>query len=156
MKKTALLLFLLVSITSFAQTGPQATFEKKGLKFENIKEGTQLKVVYYFTNTGDADLLITKVKPTCGCTVAEFPKHPIKPGQRDSINATFDTKGRSGYNAKGVNLETNAGNISLVFEAVVLELDGTRIEMTEEQRKNAPLHTGPMDPPKSHEGHNHK
>jgi hypothetical protein len=156
MKKTALLLFLFASVITLALTGPQATFEKKSLNFDNIKPGTQLKVVYYFTNTGDADLLFTKVKPTCGCTIAEYPKYPIKPGQRDSINAIFDTNGRSGYNAKGINIQSNAGDISLVFEASVLELDGTKLIMTEEQRKNAPLETGPMDPPKSHDGHNHK
>ena len=156
MKKTILFLFILASFSTFAQSGPKATFDKKSLKFDNIKPGTQLKVVYYFTNTGDADLVLTKVKPTCGCTVAEYPKYPIKPGQRDSINAVFDTEGRSGYNAKGINIQSNAGEISLVFEVSVLELDGTKLEMTEEQRRNAPLETGPMDPPKNHDGHNHK
>lgn len=89
------------------------------MKFDNIKEGKTLEFYYYFTNTGNAPLKLHSVKPTCGCTIAEYPKYEIKPGQRDSIKVTFDTKDRPGYNAKGVNIVSNAGDISLVFEVEV-------------------------------------
>lgn len=139
MKKIGLLLGILVLAgTALAQT-PQATFEKKGLKFDNVTEGTQLRVVYYFTNTGNAPLKIYSVDPSCGCTVATFPTYEIKPGQRDSINAVFDSNGRVGYNAKGVNLKSNAGDISLVFEAMVVNQDG---EIPEEEIINNPINHG--------------
>ena len=116
MKKLLLAAFLLTSLFSFGQ---KASFEKRGLQFDNIVEGEILKFNYYFTNTGSSDLVLITVKPTCGCTVADYPKTAIKPGARDSIQVTFDTKGRPGYNAKGVNIMTNAGEVQLVFEVEV-------------------------------------
>ncbi len=124
MKQLFILVALFATFTSFAQT-PKATFDKKGLEFRDIKEGDKLEFYYYFTNTGTADLILKGVHPTCGCTVAEWPKYSIAPGKRDSIFVSFDTEGRPGYNAKGVNIHSNAGEISLVFEAYVLPKPGT-------------------------------
>lgn len=118
-KNLLLITLLAFGLNTFAQA-PKATFEKKGLKFENVKEGSVLEFYYYFTNTGSIDLKLNHVHPTCGCTVADYPTYAIKPGQRDSIHIKFDTKGRVGYNAKGVNLETNGGEVNLVFEAEVV------------------------------------
>jgi len=144
MKNIFLLLTLTLSSVCMAQKGAEITFDKKGLQFDSIPEGTQLKVVYTFTNTGDAELSITKVKATCGCTVVSYSKKPIAPGQTDSINAVFDTNLRAGHNAKGINLETNAGPVSLVFQVFVIP------------NENTPA----MEPAESleeedHSGHNH-
>ena len=119
-----LLISIFATIDGIAQT-PQATFEKKGLEFRDVKEGDVLEFYYYFTNTGSANLKLNGVHPTCGCTVAEWPKYEIAPGKRDSIYVRFDTKGRPGYNAKGVNIHSNAGEISLVFEVYVTPKPGT-------------------------------
>lgn len=142
MKKIGILLVMMALAGAATAQAPEATFEKKGLKFENIIEGTELKIVFHFTNTGNAPLKINSVSPTCGCTVATYPKEEIQPGQRDSINVVFDSKNRVGYNAKGVNLTTNAGVVNLIFEAVVVAKEG------EEQMEKVPANTG-------HEGHNH-
>jgi hypothetical protein len=126
MRNITLIAGLLIGFFALAQTGPKATFEKKAMQFEDIKEGKTLEFYYYFKNTGNAPLKLHSVKPTCGCTVAEFPKYEIKPGQRDSIKVSFDTKDRSGYNAKGVNIVSNAGDINLVFEVNVIPLAGKK------------------------------
>ena len=128
-----------------AQKGAEITFEKKGLQFDSIPEGTQLSVVYTFTNTGDTELHITKVKSTCGCTVVDYSKKPVAPGQTDSINAVFDTNLRAGHNAKGINLETNAGEVSLVFEVFVIPNENTPATEPTESSEVA----------KTHCGHNH-
>lgn len=128
MRKFSFLLFILFSTVAFSQVGPKATFEKRGLVFKDVKEGEVLEFSYTFTNTGQSDLKLLSVKPTCGCTVAEYPEGFIKPGETKTIDVTFDTEGRPGYQAKGVNIETNGGAISLVFEVYVTSKDGKKPE----------------------------
>ncbi|MFY0642911.1 MAG: DUF1573 domain-containing protein [Bacteroidia bacterium] len=110
-----------LSLTLLSAGGPKPVFEKKGLVFEDVKEGDILTFYYHFTNEGDADFKIEHVHPTCGCTTPEWPKHPIKPGESSKIKVSFDSKDRLGYNAKGVNIHSNAGEINLVFEVYVVE-----------------------------------
>jgi hypothetical protein len=140
MKKAIFIVLLFASTASIAQTRAEATFETKSQTFRDVKIGTQLRVVYYFQNTGGSPLLLQGVKPTCGCTVAEYPKYPIEAGAKDSIVATFDTNKRLGYNAKGINIESNEGPISLVFEAYVIDLNGT--EPSEYPDEKEEDHTG--------------
>ena len=142
MKNILTAFLLLATTTIIAQNVPQATFEKKGLKFDEIQEGSTLRVVWYFSNTGTAPLVIYSAKPTCGCTDVRYPKSAIAPGAKDSIVASFNSTGRPHYNAKGVNLTSNTGDISLVFEVMVKPIDALKPE------KTAPH----ID---KHEGHNH-
>lgn len=142
MKNILTTFILLATIAVSAQNGPQATFEEKGLKFDEIVEGTTLKVVWHFSNTGNAPLLINTAKPTCGCTDVQYPKTAIAPGEKGTIVASFNSTGRPHYNAKGVNITSNAGDISLVFEVMV------KPNPNLEPEEAAPAATG-------HEGHNH-
>ncbi len=62
---------------------------------------------FKFTNTGTAPLLIQNAKGSCGCTVPNWPREPIMPGQNGYIKVKYDTK-RVGNFAKYVTLTTNA------------------------------------------------
>ncbi len=124
--RNLLTIFVLILSTSVFAQKAQVTFEKKGQVFKGLNEGETLSFSYVFTNTGSVDFQIEGVHPTCGCTVADWPKEAIKPGQTDSIKVTFNTEGRPGYNAKGVNIHSNAGEINLVFEAYVTSKDGRK------------------------------
>lgn len=110
-----------LSAQIYSAVGPKPVFEKKGLVFKDVKEGEILTFFYTFKNEGDADFKITHVHPTCGCTTPEWPRQAIKPGETAKIKVSFDSKGRVGYNAKGVNITSNAGEINLVFEVYVVE-----------------------------------
>ena len=144
MKNALLLVGILLSQFVWSQNRPEAKFVEKGKQLNEVKEGTIVRTVYYFTNTGNADLLLNRVAPSCGCTVAEYPKYPIKPGAKDSIVATFDTHDRPGYQAKGINIESNAGPINLVFEIMVTPSKDIKSYFSE-----------PHKPEENHEGHNH-
>ena len=144
MKNALLLVGILLSQFVWSQNRPEATFVEKGKQLDEVKEGTIVRTVYYFTNTGNADLLLNRVAPRCGCTVAEYPKYPIKPGAKDYIVATFDTHDRPGYQAKGINIESNAGPINLVFEIMVAPSKDIKSYFSE-----------PHKPEENHEGHNH-
>ncbi len=41
-------------------------------------------------NTGDKPLYLVYVRPSCGCTVADYTKEPIPPGKEGKIDAQFD------------------------------------------------------------------
>ena len=43
---------------------------------------------FEFTNTGDSPLLITRATATCGCTSPEYPKKPLRPGEKGEIVVT--------------------------------------------------------------------
>jgi Protein of unknown function (DUF1573) len=68
--------------------------------FGTISEGQKLEVAYRFMNSGDKPLIIARVQPSCGCTVAEQPDEPILPGKEGVIKASFNSEGRVGINHK--------------------------------------------------------
>jgi hypothetical protein len=90
--------------------------------FGKIPEGQKLEVSYRFKNIGDKPLIIEKVQPSCGCTVAEQPSEPVSPGKEGIIKAAFNSEGRVGANHKTLYVYANAkGSASqeLKFEVVV-------------------------------------
>ncbi len=68
--------------------------------YGTIPEGQKLEVAYRFLNSGDKPLIIARVQPSCGCTVAEQPDEPILPGKEGVIKASFNSEGRIGINHK--------------------------------------------------------
>jgi hypothetical protein len=121
MRTSLLLAIAFISVQLFSAGKPDPVFKEKRKEFTDIKQGTLLKFAYEFTNKGTADFKIEHVHPTCGCTVADWPKEPIPPGKSGKINVEFDTKDREGYQAKGVNIKSNAGDINLVFEVTIIK-----------------------------------
>ncbi|MDR3712559.1 MAG: DUF1573 domain-containing protein [Puia sp.] len=75
--------------------------------FGKIEEGQKLEVSFRFKNTGDKPLIIERVQPSCGCTVAEQSKDPVAPGAEGLIKATFNSEGRSGINHKTLFVSAN-------------------------------------------------
>ena len=75
--------------------------------FGQVNEGEKVTHVYEVLNTGDADLLLQSVRPSCGCTTPKYDKKPIRPGKKGSIQVVFNTKGRPGKQRKTVSVVTN-------------------------------------------------
>lgn len=67
-----------------------------------MTEGEKKKIVFKFKNIGKNDLLIMDVKPSCGCTIAEYPKQPFKPGEQGEIIAEFNSTGKQGLFRKHI------------------------------------------------------
>jgi hypothetical protein len=85
----------------------QMTFEKTEYDFGSVKEGEIVDYTYKFTNTGSTMLIISKATATCGCTVPEWPKEPIRPGGTGEIRVKFDSKSRKNLQTKYVNINAN-------------------------------------------------
>jgi len=75
--------------------------------FGTIPEGKKLEVVFRFLNSGTRPLIIERVQPSCGCTVAEQPEAPILPGKEGEIKASFNSEGRVGINHKKLYVYAN-------------------------------------------------
>jgi hypothetical protein len=75
--------------------------------YGNIPEGKKLEVAYRFLNSGNKPLIIARVQPSCGCTVAEQPEEPIPPGKEGVIKASFNSEGRTGINNKTIYVMAN-------------------------------------------------
>lgn len=86
---------------------PKITFEKMEHDFGKIIQGEMVKYSFKFTNTGKSDLLISKVSTSCGCTVGNYPRQPIPPGESGKIEVIFDSKGKKGFQNKTVTVLAN-------------------------------------------------
>lgn len=80
--------------------------------FGKIEEGQKLEVSFRFKNVGDKPLVIERVQPSCGCTVAEQSKDPVAPGAEGQVKASFNSEGRSGINHKTLFVYANAKGVS--------------------------------------------
>ena len=86
---------------------PAFTFKKEEHDFGILIDGEKVTYSFQFTNSGDAPLIISNAKGSCGCTVPNYPKEPIAPGATASVDVTFDSKGRTGKQSKAVTLTAN-------------------------------------------------
>tara|TARA_B110000971_G_scaffold219052_1_gene259238 strand:- start:49 stop:504 length:456 start_codon:yes stop_codon:yes gene_type:complete len=87
---------------------PNIEMLETSYNFGEIQQGESVTHDFILKNTGDADLLVSAAKGSCGCTVPEWPKTPIAKGEEAAIKVTFNSAGRSGKQNKTVTLVTNA------------------------------------------------
>ncbi len=83
-------------------------WKEKTIDYGRIDEGEKLDLEFHFTNTGQFPLVISKVEPSCGCTMAEVPKEPIAPGKDGVIKGSFNSNGRTHANHKTLFVYANA------------------------------------------------
>ncbi len=83
------------------------SFTQTEYNFGEVESGDVVEHVFAFTNSGEAPLIISNAKASCGCTVPEWPKDPIAPGAEGKIKVRFDTKGKSGVQNKVVTITAN-------------------------------------------------
>lgn len=76
-------------------------------EFGKIKKGSKVNHVYEVTNTGTNPLIISQVKPGCGCTAPEYTKEPILPGKNGKVTLSFDSSGFDGMVNKQAEIFAN-------------------------------------------------
>lgn len=86
---------------------PEMTFAETEFDFGDIAPGDKVTHEFSFKNTGEADLVISDARGSCGCTVPEYPKEAIAPGAGGKITVTFNSAGKHGKQHKTVTLFTN-------------------------------------------------
>ncbi|MBC6410053.1 MAG: DUF1573 domain-containing protein [Ekhidna sp.] len=86
---------------------PSFSFAEELHDFGTIKDGDVVEHVFGFTNDGEAPLIISDAKATCGCTVPEWPKEPIPIGGSGEVKVRFNSKNKPGNQNKTVTLTAN-------------------------------------------------
>jgi len=95
---------------------PKVKLDKEVHDFGTITEGDMVETEFVVTNAGEVDLIISDAKGSCGCTVPQPPKDPIKPGASAPIQVSFDSNGKPGAQEKTVTLMTNTENGNETFK----------------------------------------
>ena len=92
-------------------SGPTTSikFKNEVHDFGNVDVETENNYSFEFVNTGTEPLTITNAKGSCGCTVPDWPKYPIKPNETSTIDVIFrPSKGQAGApQEKTVTIEAN-------------------------------------------------
>ncbi|UIR54494.1 DUF1573 domain-containing protein [Sphingobacterium sp. SRCM116780] len=85
-------------------------FAELDYDFGKIKEGEKVTHTFTLTNSGNAPLILSDVKASCGCTQPEFSKNPVLPGKTSDIHVTFNSEGQVGKQQKMITIFSNASN----------------------------------------------
>jgi hypothetical protein len=97
------------AFTASAQDNQKAEFKFNEEKhdFGKVPQGTPVTTVFEFTNIGKEPLILTEVRPTCGCTIADYTKTPVKSGDKGVIKITYNAAVASAFN-KTIVVKSNA------------------------------------------------
>lgn len=80
---------MVAALSSHAQ---EIQFEQVKMDYGTIKKGDDGLRIFKFKNVGQAPLVVTEVKPGCGCTVPIWSKEPIMPGESGTIEVKYSTQ----------------------------------------------------------------
>jgi ribosomal protein L30E len=94
---------------------PIIEFDQTEYDFGTITEGEKVSGVFKVTNTGKVDLIITSVKPSCGCTTPDWTKEAIAPGSTGEIRFEFNSSGRVGKQNKSITVKSNTEKVTEVI-----------------------------------------
>ncbi|KEY18281.1 DUF1573 domain-containing protein [Kaistella antarctica] len=84
-------------------------------EFGKMKKGDQKEHIYEVTNTGENPLIISQVKPGCGCTVPDYTKEPILPGKKGKITLKFDSSSFDGLVNKQAEVYANVEKAPIII-----------------------------------------
>ena len=127
-KKTLASLFILMIGFAFSVHGQDAAKPVSGMTWKTttidlgkIEQGKPVTVEFEFTNPSMVPLIISSARPSCGCTVADYPKEPIAPGKSGKIVVTYNAASGGAF-TKSTTISSNAaeGNFSLIIKGEVI------------------------------------
>lgn len=119
-------LLLICGMTAaMAQKPAEIKFDKLTHNFGTFSEKEPVVTcTFTYTNVGETPLVINQAVASCGCTVPEYTKTPVKPGEQGSIKVTYNGTGKfPGHFKKSITVITNG-----VTEKTRLYIEGNMEE----------------------------
>ena len=98
------------------------------IDFGTKKMGDIVNINFICTNTGTKPLYLYDVHASCGCTLVDYSKEPVQPGNQGEIEAQFDTKkSHPGevHKTVFVRYNTSEGSTQLKFSGIVAASDSS-------------------------------
>ena len=125
MKKILLMSMMLFCGIISVSAQAEIKVEKLTHDFGTFSESAPVVTcTFNYTNTGDKPLVINQAVASCGCTVPEYTKEPVQPGQKGTIKVTYNGTGKfPGHFKKSITIRTN-GKV----EMTRLYIEGTMEE----------------------------
>lgn len=137
MKKT--FIFLLFAFFTFQLYAQEKTakieFETTVIDYGTIEKGADGVRVFKFKNTGNAPLVVTSVKSSCGCTVPKKPEAPVLPGETGEIEVKYDTK-RVNPIRKTITVTSNAETPTVALKIKGNVIDPSKINVMKPTNKS--------------------
>ena len=111
-----------ISCSQSSDVDPESNNKNPFIKFEfleydygTITQGSDGICEFVFKNTGKNPLVLSNVRPSCGCTVPKWSKEPIKGGDESIIEVKYNTR-RPGSFSKSITVYSNATNSPIVLK----------------------------------------
>ncbi|MBR1548703.1 MAG: DUF1573 domain-containing protein [Prevotella sp.] len=95
--------------TAMAQKPAEIKFDKTTHNFGTFSEDEpKVSCTFTYTNIGEQPLVINQALASCGCTVPEYTKTPVQPGEQGEIKVTYNGAGKfPGHFKKSITIRTN-------------------------------------------------
>lgn len=103
----ATVIIAFISFTAMSLAIGEFKFENETHDFGTIPQNKPATHEFVFKNVGDAPIILASVSPSCGCSVADFSKTPVKPGETGSIKVTFNASSAKGPFTKSFTVKSN-------------------------------------------------
>jgi hypothetical protein len=127
MKKILLMTLLLICGMTMASAQKEAEikFDKLTHDFGTFSDKEPVvNCTFTYTNVGEKPLVINQAVASCGCTVPEYTKAPVQPGEKGTIKVTSNGTGKfPGHFKKSITIRTNGA-----VEMTRLYIEGTMEE----------------------------
>lgn len=119
--------------------GPKTSvkFAEMTHDFGKIEQNTTNNKTFTFTNTGDNPLIITNAKGSCGCTVPDYPREPIAPGETGEIEVVYRPGTQKNKQTKTVTITANTEPATTVLRITADVNPGADGVSTEPQQGEA-------------------
>jgi hypothetical protein len=105
----------------YAVADSPVAWKSDNIDIGEIPQGKPKTILFEFVNKGKSDIVITNVKPTCGCTTSDYTKTPVKPGETAKVNAIYNAANKGAF-TKTIMVTTNAEEApkGLTFKGTVI------------------------------------
>jgi len=134
-----LITILFISVFSFSINAQNKVakieFKTTTIDYGTVEKGANGIRTFEFTNTGDAPLIISSVKSTCGCTVPKKPEAPIMPGKTGKIEVKYDTN-RVNPIRKTITVLSNAETPTIALKIKGLVVDSSKTSVLDKKGKS--------------------
>ncbi len=119
---------------------PVISFEKMVHDYGEMEQHGDGKCEFKFTNNGKEPLILSNVRSSCGCTVPQWPRQPILPGESETIKVKYDTK-RIGIINKSIYVYSNAKTspVTLKIKGKILAQGESRMPEKKMDQDAAPV-----------------
>ena len=128
-----LLGFSAVALSAQNDKSAKIEFETTVIDYGTIEKGSNGLRVFKFKNTGNAPLVVSSVKSSCGCTVPKKPEAPILPGESGEIEVKYDTK-RVNPIRKTITVTSNAETPTVALKIKGNVIDSSKKNVMEKNK----------------------